>query len=163
MAPCMLAPCMRLPAIPVAIPRRHAADHARTMAFSAENPQDNGGRRDAAPQANPFCWKMPERNSAAMPAMPGPAMMGFVLAAAHRQAARLAELRIFRVHASRHFRDVRNDVGAQPHRVGRAGLLLFGTALSTGAIEAPNQGADQQHETANKTHSPHSCVPRSSK
>jgi hypothetical protein len=131
------------------------------MAFSAANSQDDGGRRDAAPQVNPLCW-MPERNSVAMPAMPDPAMMGFVLAATHRQAARLAELRIFGFHASRHFRDIRNDIGAQPHRVGRAGLLLIGTALSAGAIETPNQGADQQHETANKMHSPHSYVPRSS-
>lgn len=153
---------MPLPAIAVAIPRRHAADHARTMAFSGEAAQANGRRRDVAPQSN--LMLQAADSSVAMLAMPSPpimAMTRFLLASSHRHTARLTELRIFRVHAGRDFRNVRNEVGAQPHRVRCARLLGFRIALSIGAIEAPEKRANQHH-TANKSYGPHSWVPRSS-
>jgi len=56
-------------------------------------------------------------------------------AAAHGDAARLAELRVLRSHAGRDPGHVRNDVGTKPHRIRRARLTGRIAALSGCAVE----------------------------
>lgn len=92
--------------------------------------------------------------------------MAFAMAAGfgmHRQAAGWAELRGFRFHARRDFYDVRDDIGAQPHGVGRTGLLGVGigrnVGLGAGPIELIKQRASQQRQPANKAYRPHVDCP----
>ena len=75
--------------------------------------------------------------------------------ATHGQAARLAQLRVLRVHAGRNLRDVRNEFGAQSHRVGRTGLPFGIGTLRIRAVETINQYAGQQQQPANQTSDPH--------
>lgn len=77
-------------------------------------------------------------------AMPGPVVMVVLVASAyHYEATWLAELRPLRFHASGYLRDIRNDVGAQAHRVGRAGLAGRVAALRRRAIDVMDKYADQ--------------------
>src|SRR5579864_4182970 len=85
--------------------------------------------------------------------------------ASHGQAALLAELRVLDFHAGGDFRPIRDDVGTQPHRIGRTSLLNIdrgraGGALSAGLVKAANeQRADRQRQPANEKHGPHLSCP----
>jgi len=81
------------------------------------------------------------------------------LAVGHRNTAGLAELRIFRRHARGDLRDVRDNIGAQPHGVGRTSLFDFRTGLGVGSVELIKQCAGQQRQPANKAYSPHLGLP----
>jgi hypothetical protein len=80
-------------------------------------------------------------------------------AASHNEAAGRAQLPVFRFHAGGDFRHVRDGIGAQPHRVTRAGLLSIRAALRVGAGEAEKNRPGQQCQTAYDTHDPHFVVP----
>ena len=97
--------------------------------------------------------------------MPVSVVVFLMLPAAHRQAAGVAELRIFGFHARGNFRNIRDNIGAQPHGVGRTGLLGVGAGwswsvglgvnLGVGQVEPIKQCAGQQCQPANQAHSPH--------
>ena len=74
--------------------------------------------------------------------------------AAHGDAARFAELSILRFHAGRDPGHVGDDVGAKPHRVGRAGLARRIAALSGCAIETTKQQG-KQGNGAGQVNDPH--------
>jgi len=79
----------------------------------------------------------------------------------HGDTARLAELRPFPHHARFDPVRVRNELGAEPHRVGRAGLACFGhTILGRGGVEADQKCADGQRQPKRETHGTHMvCSP----
>jgi hypothetical protein len=81
--------------------------------------------------------------------------------APHGDTARLAELRPFPHHARFDPVRVRNELGAEPHRVGRAGLACFGhTILGRGGVEADQKCADGQRQPKRETHGTHMvCSP----
>jgi hypothetical protein len=94
-------------------------------------------------------------------AMPGPVVMAVLVASAyHDEATWLAELRPLRFHARGYLRHVRNNVGAQPHRVGRAGLARRVAALRRRAIDAINKDTGQQRQPAKETSNPHRLFSR---
>ena len=72
----------------------------------------------------------------------------FVSAAAHRGDTGRAELRMFRFHAGGDLRYIRNELRAEPHGVGRAGLLDVRTHLGVGPIspesDTPANNASKQ-------------------
>jgi hypothetical protein len=70
----------------------------------------------------------------------------------YRQAAFLAQLRVFGGHAFGYFRHVRNEIGTKPHRVGCACLPLLGSALSGGGVETDQQQTSRQRRPEDKTH-----------
>jgi hypothetical protein len=87
-------------------------------------------------------------------------------AAGHSHAALFADLRVLRFHAGGDFHPIRDDVGTQPHRVGRANLLdvdgarTGGGALRTGLVKATKeQRADWQCQPANEKRGPHLSYP----
>src|SRR5208282_3761796 len=88
-----------------------------------------------------------------------PMVMHRVPAAAHRDGTLFAELPMLFFHAGRDFRHVRNELGAQPHRVGCAGLARLGCALGAGAIELTEKRAGQEPQPAGKTNDPHGYSP----
>jgi hypothetical protein len=105
-----------------------------------------------------------------MPAMPVRAMALAMsarfavaaLSAVHGQSARRAELRGFCFHACGDLRHIRDGIAAQPHGVGRTGLLGAGAAWGTlgiGPIELIKQHAGQQRQPANKAYRPHMDCP----
>jgi hypothetical protein len=94
------------------------------------------------------------RSAAVMPAAPI-----MVVAAAHCDAASFAELRRLCVHAGRDFGYIGNDVGAKPHRIGRAGLLLVRSALRNGAVKMTNNCTGQQCQPAERTNNSHNHFP----
>jgi hypothetical protein len=129
-----------------------------TMTLSGNFAQGSGKPRDAAPQPGTMRpANSRDARSPAMAAMPIRMVVVYrVLATTlHHCAAGLAELRKLCRHARRDLRDVRNDVGAQPHGVARASLLGIGAALSVGPVKAAKQCADQQCQPANVTNGPH--------
>jgi len=81
--------------------------------------------------------------------------------APHGDTAGLAELRPFPHHARFDPVRVRNKLGAEPHRVGRAGLACFGhTILGRGGVEADQKCADGQRQPKRETHGTHMvCSP----
>jgi len=88
-----------------------------------------------------------------MPAMPVvvPATVeGFVLVG-HRGSAAGAELRAFGYHTLRNFRDIRNKIGAELHRVLGAGRAGIGTALRPRSAKPGKQCTDRQSQPADKT------------
>src|SRR5580704_7905072 len=100
----------------------------------------------------------------AMDVTPAVARLMLTAAAGHRRTALLAELRAFCVHTCRDFRHVRNDVGAKPHRIRRAGLLDIdgrgGSPLGAGPVKAAKQDCpDRQCQPANEVYGPHVFLP----
>jgi hypothetical protein len=89
------------------------------------------------------------------------AMTAAATHARHGDTAGLAELRSLRHHARSHPVRVRDELGAKPHRVGRAGLACFGhTILSRGCLEADQKCADGQRQPKRETHGTHMvCSP----
>src|SRR5216683_3190958 len=86
-------------------------------------------------------------------------------AAGHRDAALFADLRVLCFHAGGDFRPIRDDVGTQPHRIGRTSLLYTdrgraGRALGTGLMKtAKKQRTDRQYQPANEENGPHLFFP----
>jgi len=66
---------------------------------------------------------------------------------------------MFRFHASGDFRDVRNKFGAQPHGVGRAGLLDVRIGLGARPLKSIERCAGQQRQQTDKTHDPYGHFP----
>lgn len=78
---------------------------------------------------------------AAVPSAPVPVGM---MRAGHGDAACFAELRPFRQHAPFDPFRIRNELGAKPHRIGRASLPRFGAALlGSGYVKADKKCAHQ--------------------
>jgi len=86
-------------------------------------------------------------------------------AASHGHAALFTDLRVLCLHAGGDFRPIRDKLGTQPHRIGRASLLDIdrtrtGSALGTGLVKATKeQRADRQCQPANKKRGPHLSYP----
>ena len=86
-------------------------------------------------------------------------------AAGHGYAALFADLRVLCFHAGGDFHPIRDELGAQPHRIGRTNLLNIdragaGGALGTGLMKATKeQRADRQCQPANEKHGPHLFYP----
>src|SRR5579862_9199934 len=96
---------------------------------------------------------MPRNSSAMTP------VMGLV-PAIHRRAALRTELLAFGLHAGGDFRHVRNELRAQPHRVGRTSLTGV-DGLSTGAWQASqHKRAKQQDRATCQSHTSHFSFPR---
>lgn len=76
-------------------------------------------------------------------------------AGGYGDAAGLAELGPFGTHTCHDLWHVGNDIAAQPHGVGCAGLALGVAALRRGAIDPINKGARQQQQQAEETDDPH--------
>jgi hypothetical protein len=82
--------------------------------------------------------------------------------AGHGHAALFADLRVLCFHAGGDFRPIRDDIGTQPHRIGRANLLNVdrGRALGTGLVKATKeQRANRQCQPANEKRGPHLSYP----
>jgi hypothetical protein len=78
----------------------------------------------------------------------------------HGHAALRTDLGVLCFHAGGDLHHVRNDVGAQPHRIGRAGLLHRGGDLGAGATHAAKKKcANRQRQPANKENGPHLVFP----
>src|ERR1700689_1238702 len=83
----------------------------------------------------------------------------------HGHAALFTDLRVLCLHAGGDFRPIRDELGTQPHRIGRASLLDIdrtrtGSALGTGLVKATKeQRADRQCQPANKKRGPHLSYP----
>jgi hypothetical protein len=87
-------------------------------------------------------------------------------AARHSYAALFADLRVLCLHAGGDFHPIRDELGAQPHRIGRTNLLNIDRgrarcgALGTGLMKATKeQRADRQCQPANEKHGPHLFYP----
>ena len=87
-------------------------------------------------------------------------------AAGHGHAALFADLRVLCFHAGGDFRPIRDDIGTQPHRIGRTNLLnvdggrACGGALGAGLVKATNeQRADRQCQPAKEENGPHLSYP----
>src|SRR5277367_3188381 len=85
--------------------------------------------------------------------------------AGHGHAALFADLRMLCFHAGGDFHPIRDEVGTQPHRIGRTDLLNVdggrtGGALGGGLVKATNeQRADRQCQPANEKRGPHLSCP----
>jgi hypothetical protein len=79
--------------------------------------------------------------------------VGFV-SMGHGDAASLAELRVFSDHTLGDFRYIWDDVGAKPHRIGRASLADLRRALGRGAAQADKEQSDRQRQPADEMHGP---------
>jgi len=94
-----------------------------------------------------------------------PAPAAAAAAAGHGHAALFADLRVLCFHADGDFRPVRDELGTQPHCIGRTSLLDTdragaGGALGTGLVRATKeQRADRQCQPANKKRGPHLFYP----
>src|ERR1700685_1959519 len=84
----------------------------------------------------------------------------------HGHAALFADLRVLGLHAGGDFLPIRDEVGTQPHRIGRANLLdvdgrlAGGGALGAGLLKATKQPrADRQCQPANEKRRPHLSFP----
>jgi hypothetical protein len=127
------------------------------MTLSGAAAQAAAWCRDAPPQA---------KNAAGSAAMMSVVMMMMVVAvvmpvtvpagrlAAHGDTAGLAELRRLRFHAGRDSGDVGDDVGAKPHRIGRARLAGGIAALGRRTIETSKQQGEQD-DGAGQVNNPH--------
>jgi len=83
-------------------------------------------------------------------------------AAGHRHAALFADLRVLCFHAGGDFRPVRDELGTQPHRIGRTSLLNVDRpgALGAGLVKATEkQCADRQRQPVNEKRGPHLSYP----
>ena len=84
----------------------------------------------------------------------------------HGHAALFADLRVLCFHAGGDFHPIRDDIGTQPHRIGRTNLLdvdrgrARGGALGAGLGKATKkQRADRQCQPANEKRGPHLSCP----
>ena len=84
----------------------------------------------------------------------------------HGHAALFADLRVLGLHAGGDFLPIRDEVGTQPHRIGRTNLLnvdrgrAWGGALGAGLVKAAKeQRADRQCQPANEKRGPHLSCP----
>jgi hypothetical protein len=83
-----------------------------------------------------------------------------VRAARHGDATFLAELRPFGLHASSGLGHVRDRIAAEPHRIGRTGLLDVGGHLGTGSANAAKkEHANRQRQPAHKENGSHLVFP----
>ena len=74
-----------------------------------------------------------------------------LMAAGHGRPALRTDLSALALHARRDFRNVRDELGAQPHRIRRTGLPHV-NGLGTGALQAADQKcADRQRQTADES------------
>src|SRR5580704_19795768 len=86
---------------------------------------------------------------------PAPAATTPASAARHGHAALFADLRVLCLHTGGDFHPVRDELGTQPHRIGRTGLLntdwgRAGGALGPGLVKATKeQRAGRQYQPAN--------------
>ena len=87
-------------------------------------------------------------------------------AVGHGYAALFADLRVLCFHADGDFRPIRDELGAQPHRIGRTCLLNVdrgrarGGALGASLVKATKeQRADRQCQPANEKRGPHLSYP----
>jgi len=87
-------------------------------------------------------------------------------AAGHGHAALFADLRVLCFHAGGDFRPIRDELGAQPHRIGRTNLFNIDRgrarrgALGTGLVKAAKKRrADRQYQPANEKRGPHLSYP----
>jgi hypothetical protein len=86
-------------------------------------------------------------------------------AAGHGQAALFADLGVLCFHADGDFRPIRDELGTQPHRIGRTSLLNVdrgraGGTLGAGLVKATKkQRADRQYQPANNKCGPHLSYP----
>jgi hypothetical protein len=96
---------------------------------------------------------------------PAPAATTPASATGHGHAALFADLRVLCFHAGGDFHPIRDELGAQPHRIGRTNLLNIdragaGGALGAGLVKAvKKQRADRQYQPANKKYGPHLSYP----
>src|SRR5580700_7197138 len=96
---------------------------------------------------------------------PAPAATAAAATAGHGHAALFADLRVLCFHAGGDFHPIRDDIGTQPHRVGRTNLLNVnggrtGGALGAGLVKAAKeQRADRQCQPANEKRGPHLSYP----
>jgi len=74
--------------------------------------------------------------------------------AAHGDAARFAELPVLRLHAGCDPRHIRDDIGTEPHRIGRARLAGGIAALGGRAVGTTKQQGEQ-HNAAGQVNDPH--------
>ena len=95
-----------------------------------------------------------------------PAPAATPTAAGHGHAALFADLRVLCFHAGGDFRPIRDDIGTQPHRIGRTNLLNVdrgrarGGALGAGLVKTTKeQRADRQCQPANEKRGPHLSCP----
>ena len=94
-----------------------------------------------------------------------PAPAATTPAAGHGQAALFADLCVLCFHADGDFRPIRDELGTQPHCIGRTSLLDTdragaGGALGAGLVKATKeQRADRQCQPANKKCGPHLSYP----
>jgi hypothetical protein len=85
--------------------------------------------------------------------------------AGHGHTALFADLRVLCFHADGDFRPIRDELGTQPHCIGRTSLLntdwaSAGGALGAGLVKAvKEQRADRQYQPANKKCGPHLSYP----
>jgi hypothetical protein len=101
------------------------------MALSGVATQGKAGHRDAPSQAHPIAGTP----SVVVMMMVMPATVPAGRLAAHCDTAGRAELPRFRFHAGGDPGDIGNDIGAKPHRIGRARLTGGLAALSVCSIE----------------------------
>jgi hypothetical protein len=97
---------------------------------------------------------------------PAPAATTPASAAGHGHATLFADLRMLCFHAGGDFRPIRDDIGTQPHRIGRTNLLNVdrgrarGGALGAGLVNATKeQRADRQCQPANEKRGSHLFYP----
>jgi hypothetical protein len=76
----------------------------------------------------------------------------------HGEAALPAQMPVIVDHAFGNFRHIRNEIGAKPHCIGRAGLAGLGRALGKSALKADQQKSGRQRRPADKTHGPQHMV-----
>jgi hypothetical protein len=95
-----------------------------------------------------------------------PAPAAATPAAGHGHAALFADLRVLCFHAGGDFHPIRDDIGTQPHRIGRTDLLnvdrgrAWRGALGTGLMKATKeQRAGRQCQPADEKHGPHLFYP----
>jgi hypothetical protein len=85
--------------------------------------------------------------------------------ASHGHAALFADLRVLCFHADGDFRPIRDELGTQPHCIGRTSLLDTDRARARGALgaglvkAAKEQRADRQYQPANNKCGPHLSYP----
>jgi hypothetical protein len=112
-------------------------------AFSGKSAQAAGAR--GAALSVDAGWKPIGRSSAVptLASLPGLVVPMDGMPVSHCDTARLGQFLVLRLHALGDFRNVRDKVRAQPHRIGCASLTLFRGALSKGNGQTNKQQTDR--------------------